>query len=203
MVPSIRTVLAVVAACLFLFGPIHAQEPPPRAGVAALSPSDPMPVDAAITQGTLPNGLRYYVRSNKKPEKRAELRLAKRTLLFSMPGAELLAVVVLELTIPTLKSLETYNYNALLGIAECLEVTGRERIANLVRSVTMSIEQTVSDLRHDLLHVKHRPKTKLQTRRKRKTAILIRRDRSKRASSVKHPPEAPTAVRVRPARPSN
>jgi zinc protease len=34
-----------------------------------------MPVDAEITQGRLQNGLRYYVRANKKPEKRAELRL--------------------------------------------------------------------------------------------------------------------------------
>jgi hypothetical protein len=34
-----------------------------------------MPVDPAITQGQLSNGLRYYVRANKKPEKRAELRL--------------------------------------------------------------------------------------------------------------------------------
>ena len=95
------------------------------------------------------------------------------------------------------------DVSALLGIAECLEVTGRDRIANLVRSVTLSIEQTVSDLRHDLLHVKRRPKPKTGARRKRKTAILIRRDRSKRASSVKHPPEAPSAVRVRPTRPSN
>ena len=70
-----RTLCALVAACLLLFGPIQAQEQPPRPAAAALSPSDPMPVDAAITQGTLPNGLRYYVRSNKKPEKRAELRL--------------------------------------------------------------------------------------------------------------------------------
>ena len=35
-----------------------------------------MPVDRAIAQGTLPNGLRYYVRANRKPEHRAELRLA-------------------------------------------------------------------------------------------------------------------------------
>ena len=34
-----------------------------------------MPVDPQITVGKLPNGLRYYVRANKKPEKRAELRL--------------------------------------------------------------------------------------------------------------------------------
>lgn len=35
-----------------------------------------IPVDPQITVGQLPNGLRYYVRANKKPEKRAELRLA-------------------------------------------------------------------------------------------------------------------------------
>ncbi|HEU4388392.1 MAG TPA: insulinase family protein [Blastocatellia bacterium] len=36
---------------------------------------DPMPVDPAITLGKYPNGMHYYVRANKKPEKRAELRL--------------------------------------------------------------------------------------------------------------------------------
>ena len=34
-----------------------------------------MPVDPEITMGKFPNGLRYYIRQNKKPEKRAELRL--------------------------------------------------------------------------------------------------------------------------------
>ena len=37
--------------------------------------SQPMPVDPQLTMGRLPNGLRYYIRANKKPEKRAELRL--------------------------------------------------------------------------------------------------------------------------------
>ncbi|MFY9553396.1 MAG: insulinase family protein [Blastocatellia bacterium] len=37
--------------------------------------SQPMPVDPQITMGKFSNGLRYYVRANKKPEKRAELRL--------------------------------------------------------------------------------------------------------------------------------
>src|ERR1700694_2948274 len=37
--------------------------------------TDPMPVDPQITIGKFPNGLRYYIRNNKKPEKRAELRL--------------------------------------------------------------------------------------------------------------------------------
>ncbi len=37
--------------------------------------NQPMPVDPQITTGQFTNGLRYYVRANKKPEKRAELRL--------------------------------------------------------------------------------------------------------------------------------
>ena len=37
--------------------------------------SQPMPVDPKITMGKFPNGLRYYILANKKPEKRAELRL--------------------------------------------------------------------------------------------------------------------------------
>jgi zinc protease len=37
--------------------------------------TDPIPVEREITINQLPNGLRYYVRANKKPEKRAELRL--------------------------------------------------------------------------------------------------------------------------------
>ena len=34
-----------------------------------------VPVDPRITIGTLPNGLRYYLRANKQPLGRAELRL--------------------------------------------------------------------------------------------------------------------------------
>src|SRR5437867_9994198 len=34
-----------------------------------------MPVDPDVLVGTLPNGLRYYVRANDKPAHRAELRL--------------------------------------------------------------------------------------------------------------------------------
>lgn len=37
--------------------------------------TQPMPVDPQITIGTFANGLRYYIRTNKSPEKRAELRL--------------------------------------------------------------------------------------------------------------------------------
>ena len=44
---------------------------------ASQTPSlnQPMPVDPQITMGKFPNGLRYYILRNKKPEKRAELRL--------------------------------------------------------------------------------------------------------------------------------
>jgi zinc protease len=42
---------------------------------APSSLSDSIPVDRAITIGQLPNGLRYYIRENPKPEKRAEFRL--------------------------------------------------------------------------------------------------------------------------------
>ena len=43
--------------------------------VAQYALSQQMPVDPEAVVGTLPNGLRYYVRPNGKPAKRAELRL--------------------------------------------------------------------------------------------------------------------------------
>jgi zinc protease len=39
------------------------------------SPNSQLPFDPAVTVGTLSNGMRYYIRQNYKPEKRAELRL--------------------------------------------------------------------------------------------------------------------------------
>jgi zinc protease len=38
-----------------------------------------VPIDPRITVGTLPNGLRYYIRKNQRPQGRAELRLAVNT----------------------------------------------------------------------------------------------------------------------------
>jgi zinc protease len=35
-----------------------------------------LPVDAAVRAGRLPNGLRYFIRENKRPEKRVSMRLA-------------------------------------------------------------------------------------------------------------------------------
>ena len=47
-----------------------------------------------------------------------EIRLQKKTHLFSMPGAVLLAVVVLALLIPTFTSFATTDFNAMLGLAD-------------------------------------------------------------------------------------
>jgi len=59
-----KIILLVIIACLVSVG-----------GSAQTPLTQPMPVDPQITMGKFPNGLRYYIRSNKKPEKRAELRL--------------------------------------------------------------------------------------------------------------------------------
>src|SRR3982751_6491182 len=46
------------------------------ASVGAQAPANsPLPVDPKVTIGTLPNVIRYYIRKNTRPEKRAELRL--------------------------------------------------------------------------------------------------------------------------------
>jgi zinc protease len=74
---SVRTLwlaAAIVAAAPSVL-PGQEQLPPmkPAADVAALT--DAVPVDPRITVGTLPNGMRYYIRRNTKPQGRAELRL--------------------------------------------------------------------------------------------------------------------------------
>jgi zinc protease len=51
----------------------QAQEGARQAGFA---PSEPLPFDSAVTTGTLPNGLQYYIRKNTRPEKRVSLQLA-------------------------------------------------------------------------------------------------------------------------------
>jgi zinc protease len=77
---------AWLAAALAAAGPAFtsftsAQEPlppmKPAAEDAALTAA--VPVDPRITVGTLPNGLRYYIRRNTRPAGRAELRLAVNT----------------------------------------------------------------------------------------------------------------------------
>src|SRR3954468_2842975 len=71
-------------ALLFTAGSVVlAQAPPPgqetsAAAVAGYPLTQLMPVDPEVTVGTLPNGLRYYIRPNGKPAHRAELRLVVR-----------------------------------------------------------------------------------------------------------------------------
>src|SRR6202140_3740097 len=52
-----------------------AQQPAVTTSVQDALLSQTVPVDPLITVGTLPNGLRYYIRANAQPQARAELRL--------------------------------------------------------------------------------------------------------------------------------
>ena len=51
------------------------QQPAAVPAAASLGLNQAIPVESSITVGTLPNGTRYYVRANKQPLNRAELRL--------------------------------------------------------------------------------------------------------------------------------
>jgi zinc protease len=66
---ALRRVAVFAGVCLSLAVSASAQQPTVGA------PRSPLPFDPAVTVGALPNGLRYYIRENHKPEKRAELRL--------------------------------------------------------------------------------------------------------------------------------
>ncbi len=70
-----RFVLVVCALGLAssLAGAAGQQTQPPPAATAPLNSK--IPVNAETTVGRLANGLRYYIRANKEPENRAELRL--------------------------------------------------------------------------------------------------------------------------------
>lgn len=68
-------VLLTLSAVLAAWCVTSAQAPvaPQAGGPASLEQA--IPLDPAVRMGTFPNGLRYYIRANKKPENRAELRL--------------------------------------------------------------------------------------------------------------------------------
>ncbi len=70
----------VTAALAFVTAltPLAAQQAKtPAKPSAAPSPATLLPTDPKVRVGTLPNGIRYYIRVNHKPEKRAELRLVE------------------------------------------------------------------------------------------------------------------------------
>jgi zinc protease len=69
-----RNLLVLISLILSLACVVNAQQAAKTSdGAAQLT--QPMPVDPQITMGQFKNGLRYYIRTTKKPEKRAELRL--------------------------------------------------------------------------------------------------------------------------------
>ena len=70
---ALGALAASVVALTVLPGATQSPTAVPLAQRLALT--DAMPMDAQIRTGTLPNGLRYYVRRNVRPENRAELRL--------------------------------------------------------------------------------------------------------------------------------
>jgi len=55
------------------------QRPAAAVNIQEAALSQTVPVDPLITVGTLPNGLRYYVRANKQPQARADRRLRERS----------------------------------------------------------------------------------------------------------------------------
>src|SRR6266480_7235056 len=70
----------IVASTAVLFGAtltasVILGSSPAFAQQSARAAAKPLPFDPAVTVGVLPNGMRYYIRENHKPEKRAELRL--------------------------------------------------------------------------------------------------------------------------------
>jgi zinc protease len=75
---SLRTrvrLIFLIAAFAAAVGFAGAQQPAISTSVEDAPLSQTIPVDPLITVGTLPNGLRYYIRANGQPKARAELRL--------------------------------------------------------------------------------------------------------------------------------
>src|SRR5665647_681361 len=76
---NLRKTLLLALGVVLALSSVVAQQAPPAAVQAA--PADKyalgqaIPVDPRITVGQLPNGLRYWIRENREPKNRAELRL--------------------------------------------------------------------------------------------------------------------------------
>lgn len=71
------TSLALLAFGVLLPHAALSAQMPDSAAIAALArqPGATLPFDPRATMQTLPNGMRYYIRANARPEKRVELRL--------------------------------------------------------------------------------------------------------------------------------
>src|SRR5436190_726305 len=76
-----KNIVSFAALCVAATAFVGAQQPASTQPPAAASPAATaplgaaIPLDAQITTGRFANGVRYYIRKNKKPEGRAELRL--------------------------------------------------------------------------------------------------------------------------------
>src|SRR5512139_1421336 len=73
-----RTASTVIVIGLIAGAPAWAQSAPPAAvsAPAAIALSEQIPFDSAVRTGTLPNGVRYFIRQNARPASRVALRLA-------------------------------------------------------------------------------------------------------------------------------
>ncbi len=67
----VALLLAAVAGATAIVSTQAPAPAPPR-----FNPQDPIPFDQSVRTATLPNGLKYFVRQNPRPEKRVALRLA-------------------------------------------------------------------------------------------------------------------------------
>lgn len=70
-----KTLSLLMTLILSVVSVVSAQQQTSKSVDGATLLTQPMPVDPQITMGQFKNGLRYYIRTTKKPEKRAELRL--------------------------------------------------------------------------------------------------------------------------------
>src|SRR5438093_4997473 len=68
--------LACLAVLLSAPVVVFTQAPATTTTSPKINPQDQIPFDKAIHTATLPNGLKYFVRQNARPEKRVSLRLA-------------------------------------------------------------------------------------------------------------------------------
>jgi zinc protease len=71
-----RLLTTLVLSSLLLVGDVRAQRAAPPTEAPAFAATDKIPFDPAVTTGTLPNGLTYYIRKNGKPEQRVFMQLA-------------------------------------------------------------------------------------------------------------------------------
>jgi zinc protease len=72
---SVRRVVRATAILLLLAGGAPLSTAAAQSSAAPAGDATPIPTDPAVRVGQLPNGLRYFIRQNSRPEQRVELRL--------------------------------------------------------------------------------------------------------------------------------